>query len=332
MKIHWFAITIFASYQDVLRLWDEHFSLELGSMVNSARGGRGFQNVDVALQEAKLYYNPVQQSNSLKNYCHLEFTGSACDCVIPTHFRDLIDTLTFLSIEFTVTRLDIAWDNVSFTPEEFYQSVRADLVVTSAKRHTLSFISSPYERRDNDILGCDTAYLGSKSSSRFVRVYNRRGFTRFEIVFRQDRAHAVALDIFSNLYRDWSITAMSHVQDYLDFPNWSLWLSFVGYSLPADLIITSARKVSLTKIHGWLERQVIVALSVFYDVHGWSSAQSIIDRMMFEASNSRDRRRYKPVLETTNEVQSRLSSLVDLRVPEVHLLADSQMFPLPSAS
>jgi hypothetical protein len=327
MKIHWFSITIFSTYQEVLRLWSDHFQLELGEFVQTPRGGRGFQNIDIALHEAKLYYNPVQQSDISKDYCHIEFTGSACDCVIPTHFRDLVDELQNLSIPFKITRLDIAWDNVTFTPEEFYQSVRAGLVVTSAKRHTLSMVSSPYEQREDGQSGCDTAYLGSKSSNRFVRVYNKRGGTRIEFVCREERANAVALDIFSNLYRDWDVTARSHLRDYLDFPTWSLWLDFIKYAYQADLVITPARKVALIKIERWIEQQVSVALSVFYDVHGWKIAQNKIDRMLFEASNSRNRERYKSILALSSPYQD----LQLLQVPETHLIADEEMYPSPVA-
>lgn len=314
MKIHWFSITVFNTYEYCLDLWNNYFHLELGDMVQSVRGGRGFQNIDVALHEAKLYYNPVQQADNVKDYCHFEFTGSACDCVIPTHFRDFVQFLQSDGVLFKVTRLDIAWDDLQFTPEEFYQSVRADLAVTPAKRTSLSIVQSPYELRENGEMGCDTCYLGSKSSSRFIRVYNKRGGTRLEFVCREDRAHAVALSLFEHMYLDWDITAREHLLDYVDFPSWSVWKDFIKYALPADLVITPARKVALIKIEKWIERQVSVALSVFYDVHGWADAQSKIDRMLLEASNSRDRSRYKSVL----ALRPPYEKVKNLRVPDTH--------------
>lgn len=327
MKIHWLAITIFSSREDVLSLWDKFFELELGSMVETPRGGRGFQNVDVALHEAKLYYNPVQQSDIAKDYCHLEFTGSACDSVIPTHFRDLVDYLLSVSISFKITRLDVAWDNLSFSPEDFYQSVCAELVTSPAKRTSLSFVSSPYEVRENGEAGCHTCYFGSKSSHRLVRVYNKRGGTRLELVCRDDRAHAVALDIFDNLYSDWDFVAREHLLDYIDFPTWSLWQDFIKHAKQAYLVITPARKVALTKIQGWLERQVSVALSVFYDVHGWKEAQIILDRILLEAANSRDRSRYSAVL----AMRPPYENLKSLNVPDIHSYIDFDLDTSPLA-
>ena len=326
MKIHWFAVTVYQTYEYSLDLWDHYFSLELGQLNQSVRGGRGFQNIDVGLHEAKLYYNPVQQADSIiKDYCHFEFTGSACDCVIPTHFRDFISFLQTDGVLFKVTRLDIAWDNLGFTPQEFFQAVRSDLVVTCAKRETLSIVQSPYEIREDGQIGCDTCYLGSKSSNRFVRVYNKRGGTRLEFVCRDDRAHAVTLDIFENLYGDWDFTAREHLLDYMNFPSWSSWTDFIKYAKQADLVITPARKVALIKIEKWLERQVSVALSVFYDVHGWDTAQHILDRMLFEAINSRDRSRYAAVL----GLCSPFENLKNLRVPDVHDMAEFDLDPVP---
>lgn len=328
MKIHWFAVTLFASYDFCLDLWEKYFKLELGDLVQSPRGGRGFQNIDVALNEAKLYYNPVQQKDGVfKDYCHFEFTGSACDCVIPTHFRDFIEFLQSDGVLFKITRLDIAWDDLPFSPSEFYQAVYDGLVVSPAKRGTLSIVQSPYEVRDDGQNGCDTCYLGSKSSNRFIRVYNKRGGTRLEFVCRDDRAHAVTLDIFQYIYGDWDVTAREHLLDYIDFPAWFAWADFIKFAQQAELVITPARKVALVKIEKWIERQVAVALSVFYDVHGWKTAQSIMDRMLLEAVNSRDRSRYKSVL----ALNAPFEQVKNLRVPDIHEFINSLEFSDPVA-
>lgn len=97
--------------------------------------------------------------------------------------------------------------------------------------------------------------------------------------------------------------------------------------MPADLVITPARKVALIRIEKWIESQVSVALSVFYDVHGWADAQTKIDRMLFEARHSRNRERYKSVL----ALSAPFEHLQSLQVPETHLLADAEMFPPPLA-
>jgi hypothetical protein len=304
MKIHWFSITVHSSYDYCLDLWDKFFSLELGELQNTTRGGRGFQNIDVGFFESKLYYNPIQQTDgTVKDYCHFEFTGSACDCVIPTHFSEFVSQLQGQEIKFKVTRIDIAWDDLSFTPLEFYKRVYDGEAISCVKLHkegsnneNFSVYQSPFELRDNGQVGTSTCYFGSKTSQRFLRVYDKRGGTRLEFVCRDDRAHFVTLDIFQHNYSDWDIVARENLLDFVRFDYWLQWLEFVAFAQKADLVISSARRVSLSKIERWMDRQLAVALSVFYDVHGWKEAQSKLDRMLLEARESRNRDRYKYVL------------------------------------
>ena len=74
----------------------------------------------VGLAESKLYCDPIPQSTIPVDYYHLEFTGTACDGVIPTHFQDLVLCLQADNIPFRVTRLDLSFDNLSFTPQDFF--------------------------------------------------------------------------------------------------------------------------------------------------------------------------------------------------------------------
>lgn len=304
MKIHWFSITVHKSYKDCRQYWDDLFFHELGQLLETPRGGRGFQNIDVALNEAKLYYNPVPQSEGeIKEYCHFEFPGSACDAVIPVHFRDFVSMLQQDEIQFKITRLDIAWDDMPFTPLEFYNRVHDGEAVTpvklnkeGSKNENFSFIQSPFELRDNGEVGTSTCYLGSKKSQRFIRVYDRRGGTRLEFVCRDERAHAVALDMFEYIYGDWDIVARENLLDFIRFDAWIVWLKFIAYAKQAAIKVSSARVASLSKMRDWFERQVAVALSVFYDVHGWEEAQNKFDRMLLEARN-KDRSRYEPILQ-----------------------------------
>jgi len=323
MRIHWFSITIFSSFEHGLDMWQKFFQLELGDLVSTARAGRGFRSIMVGLAESKLYYDPVPQSSIEKDFYHLEFTGSACDAVIPTHFQDLVMCLQADNIPFHVTRLDLAFDDVPFTPQEFFDHVcDPEQIVTRAKRETFRIDKSPFQLREDGQEGCDTCYIGSRSSERFLRVYNQRGFTRLESQYSGHRATAISLDMFSYHYRDWDFVARQHLLDYVNFPSWAIWLGFIKSAKKADLIITPARKVSLSKIHAWLDHQVSVALSVFFDVHGWETAQEILDNMLFEAQN-RDRERYKSVLSLKPPFQ-RVA-----RIPEIHGLINGYEFPLP---
>ena len=326
MKIHWFSVTVFAPVDHAFDMWEKFFELELGELVDTVRAGRGFSKISVALKEAKLYFDPIPQKDALLNlpyYYHFEFTGEACESVIPTHFQDFLFSLNGDGILFRVTRLDVAWDGLSFSPNDFYEKIVAGEVVTSAKRETISLVRSPFDVCDDGSIGNDTCYIGAKTSERFVRVYDKRGMVRFEIVYKGDRANAVSIDLFQYHYSDWDIVSREHVLDYINFPDWNLWEDFIKFAHQADLHISAARKVSLIKIEKWLYKQVSVALSVYYDVHGWENAQSYIDRMLLEARN-KDRTRYKNVLALVDGKEKFCSN-----VPVEHEIINAFEFPLP---
>ena len=169
-------------------------------------------------------------------------------------------------------------------------------MVSLAKREKIKINQSPFQLSDDGKReGTTTVYLGRNSSQRMVRVYDRRGPVRLELQLRDDRAHAVALDIFSKPYPDWEMTAKSHLRQYVDFKNTDWWSLFVSMVVRASLIITSARQVTFAKLEGWLDKQVSVALSVWFDVQGEQAQAAFFD--MLRKARRRNRSRYAAVLE-----------------------------------
>jgi hypothetical protein len=56
---------------------------------------------------------------------------------------------------------------------------------------------------------------------------------------------------------------------YIRFDNsFPQWAEFVGSVVSADIKISSARVVSLSRMEAWFERQVAIALSVYVEVWG----------------------------------------------------------------
>ncbi len=303
MRIHWFAFTVHASENFGRQLWHKFFFHSLGDLIDSNRKGRGFENIDIALNEAKFYYNPIQDKKEgveLKEYFHIELTGEACDAIAPEYFSYLFDFLSFSGFRFAVKRIDFAFDNMPFSPVEFCKAIMNEFCTTLAKRESLSIIQAPYALRDDGQMGCDTCYIGDKSSQRFIRVYNKRGFTRLEMVCRDERAHVVSEDIFKHEYSSWDFVARGHVVQYIRFdecfPQWS---EFIDNALSANIKISSARVVSLSRMEGWFDRQVAVALSVYREVWGELEANHRLKKIIDKAE-SRDRSRYSAVLQLAN--------------------------------
>jgi len=293
MRIHWFAFTVHASDEFGRCLWDDIFMPSLGHLVDSTRKGRGFDRIDVALQEAKYYTSPLNLGDK-PFYFHIELPGSACDCLLPSVYRDVVVYLRSSGHRFSIKRIDFAFDDCPFSPVQFCDAIVKEQAVTLAKRDTLSIVQSPYSIRDDGVMGCDTCYIGSKASQRFIRVYNQRGGTRLEFVCKDERAHVVALDVFQYDYSSWDDCALSHVLQYIRFHGFGLWDEFVNVRIPASIKISSARVVSLNSMKAWFNRQVAVALSVYFDVVADADEEF---RHMLSFARIRNRDRYSSVLQ-----------------------------------
>ncbi len=301
-SIHWFAITVFQDYEAVKRLWSQFFSLGLGVLVDKGHGARGYKQISEALQGAKVYFDHVTAKEG-HQHCHIEITGSACEAVIPAVFPDLVKYLQANDIRFKVKRIDFAFDGVPFSPEDFYKGLMSNNLISLIKRNpslendSIRVEQSPCKLRENGEVGTMTVYAGSASSQRMVRVYNKRGDTRLELQLRDERAHEVCLDVFRHAWEDWQMAVKAHLRQFIDFKKTDWWAVFVSLAERADLIISSARRVALSKIESWFNRQVVVALSVYEDVWGKEEARFRINNLITHARKTRDRSRYSSVLQ-----------------------------------
>jgi DNA relaxase NicK len=295
MRIHWFSITIFDDCKNRENIWRDYLSA-LGVMVAKGHGGRGYREIDEGLLGAKVYYEPAHIGEKGQEHFHIEIPGQACDALVPSTFSALMAELIGNGVRFNIKRLDLAFDDVPFSPQEFREAIQSDELISLAKREKIRIEQSPYEMsEDGQREGTITVYLGSNTSQRMVRVYDKRGPVRLEFQMRDERAKAVALDIFSKKYEDWEIAAKGHLRQYMDFKNIDWWLLFVGMVVRENLVISSARQATFIKLEGWLEKQVSVALSVWFDVQGDSAEKSF--KEMLVRAKKRDRSKYAAVLE-----------------------------------
>jgi DNA relaxase NicK len=294
-SVHWFAITIFQDVDKVKVLWSNFFAFGLGILADKGHGARGYKQIAEALLGAKIYYDH-QAATEGKEHCHIEIPGTACEALIPATFQNLVNYLKQNEIRFSVKRVDFAYDGVPFTPKDFYEASKSDDLVSLVKRQnskSFKWIESPFELRANGEVGTHTAYIGSPSSDRMVRVYDERGDTRFEFQMRNERAHAVCLDVFSHVQAEWENTVKAHVRQFVDFKNTNWWAEFISTSYKANLKISLARQISLERMENWITRQVVVALSVHEDIYGKAG----INKLVSEARRSRNRSRYASVLQ-----------------------------------
>ena len=171
--------------------------------------------------------------------------------------------------KFKVTRVDFAFDNVPFTPEMFEEAIKENRISSLTQRASLKIIDSPYKMREDESgHGCKTVYFGSSSSTRKVRVYNKRGPVRLELELRDVRADYVARVVLTQ-NKDWMILAVAHVRDFIDIyedeerstlASW--WQEFIDDIKRAYMKVYSSKELSKERIETWFENQISTWLFV----------------------------------------------------------------------
>jgi DNA relaxase NicK len=184
--------------------------------------------------------------------------------------------------KFSVTRVDLAWDEVGFTPEQVKQAVDQDQVRSLVKRKTMVFTSEDYAEKDNGELGTSTLSLGSRQSTRMIRVYDKRGPVRLEFQVRNKRATVVAKEALTQPVDQWAELCIAHLRDYIDFIDpdtqqfldW--WEKFIQEKGRAMKTVSNARQIELDRMLMWIDTQVSTTLSVIADVVGEHAIQAFV--------------------------------------------------------
>jgi hypothetical protein len=178
------------------------------------------------------------------------------------------------------SRLDVAWDAEGLTPDMLGDAFTAGDVVTRIQHPIDPKTGRPkgIERLQNH--QGDTVNLGSRSSERFVRAYNRRGPCRVELELKERRA----VELWRRLMAlqdeaAWSGEALAELRAFLDFrkreegvnpqrcellPWWAEFCQGAG-----RFSTVLPRKVDkLETMDKWLRRQVAPVLALVVDAYG----------------------------------------------------------------
>lgn len=298
MLIHWLTVVVAASSDEVQKFYHARLQGKLGPLVSEDIGGRGYKNRARSLG-AVLYINPGQNLKNGQEHCCLDISGAGCECLTPGDMQDFILDLQFAEVGYKITRLDIAFDQCPFTPREFLDAVCGDEVRSLFKRETIEWHDSPFALRQDGEKGCQTCDIGSGTSERFIRVYNKRGHTRLEIVFRGVRGQVVGCQLFNNEYKDWERLAFAHLLDYVDFDEFAGWITFKETYQRAFITISSSRVVSVERLKNWMAKQVSLALYVIKEIEetcggDWMDELIQFGRGRWDAGRGQ---RYAPLME-----------------------------------
>jgi DNA relaxase NicK len=280
-RVHWLSFTVHGSTRDAFALYDNFFRDIFGDLEDLGHGGRFFKTILKGLLEVKLY---LDFSNQDIECFQIELPGNACDH-IPWDYFHALDIYLQANFEgqYKYKRLDLAFDNVPFTPQEVQSAIENENYRSLAKKKTLKFHGSPFEERENGEIGTYTIEFGSDKSERKITVYNKRGYIRLEFQVTNDRAQIVASDLFgeSNITK-WYEIMIGHLRDYIDF-DMPWWSEFIESNSRAWAIISTPKEVSKEKLTEWIETQVTPALSVLID----TEPPEIIEAMIRRGRNRR---------------------------------------------
>lgn len=203
-----------------------------------------------------------------------------------------------------VSRVDVAIDGAPFTPRYLARKYREGAVRTAAQKANF---------RDGYGDG-DTFYLGRRSSSRYLRCYDRNTdadgnrFTRMETEYKHHRAQKVWAEIaaLENLEEGFPVLAMGLLRDFLDIikptdsnvsrcPLNRIWEGFTQSLGKVKTVIPRARN-TLEKSIEWLTDTVsptLATVAAFYEETGHDAQAWLGDLLTGGAARMRDTHQWK---------------------------------------
>lgn len=260
MGVHWFAGTVRgAAAQAVLNVVSEHLALPIAER---PRGGYGYGS-SAGVGGASVYWSEGRPD------VFVVLPGEVCEELgVP----GVVALATELNLE-PSSRLDLAWDVGGVTVSQTAAAWHAGDVVTRAHRDSWKLTQSAEGQ---------TFYIGSRTSGRMVRVYDRRGPTRFEMEWKEERAVLLWRRLLATHEEGWSCTAMSELRAFLDFRDRSSgvrpdfcplldWWEALTDGAARWCVSIPRRRKDLEDKRQWLKTQVAPVLAMVADgVPDWT--------------------------------------------------------------
>lgn len=282
MGVHWFAGTCRKPVSDVL---EAVAALRDGApVVEHARGIRGGYGRSASCGGVLVAWGDTRPD------VFVSIKGTACE---EMGLSNLAALSVVLELE-PSSRLDVAWDVGVFTPDTVETAFRAGQVVARIDRslNPETGRMRGIERRENH--EGQTVYLGSRTSERFVRVYDRRGPTRLEMELKERRAVELWRRMLAlNDEAAWGLEALAELRHFLDFrevvlgkrsgkpvaaserPLLGWWAEFVQGAERRSVVLPR-KAPKLEKMDAWLRRQVAPVLALVVDAFGESVVRDML--------------------------------------------------------
>lgn len=220
------------------------------------RGGFGYRSHHEFEHGLKVYVEPGADNMPP---VLVDVPGQACEAL--GH-----EKLQILACNGKLTRVDVAFDGAPFTLREMREWVKQGDVRTKAKKG--KFWEDIWGNPDGE-----TLYLGSRSSERYLRAYDRRGDVRLELELKGDMAEAFKPVLLSPP-EDFPRLSVGVLRDYVDFvhreatsnvsraPLLDAWEAFTQALEKVKIRMRGVVVDTLERPREWLYRQVAPTLAM----------------------------------------------------------------------
>lgn len=195
----------------------------------------------------------------------VDIPGTACEALGLAELRAL-----HVALGLQLTRADLAFDDVGFTPRDAAEWVREGNVRCRSQKR--KFIEDLGGKGDGE-----TLTLGSRSSSRFLRIYDGRGFTRVELELKEEAARGFGAILAAEL-DGFASSALGVLRDFVDFvdaeqdanvsraPLLPSWEALVGAVERVKVAVHGRTAPTVERVVHYLEHQVSAMLAVYHDL------------------------------------------------------------------
>ena len=276
--IDYLSLTLYTFLDNAIELYKRFFEEDLGCLAK-ASGSRFYKDQYTAV--GGFYLQGNHRAANKRVHARFIFPGEACRYIDFDKFKLLKLEADKKGIEMRCTRLDIRIDNCPFKPLQIAEDIKQGKARTKADISTLKIFEQPLEKNEKGDIGTQGLYLGSRTSNRYLRIYDQHGFTRFELECKEDYADAYfnSLIYYEDKFED---LIMGYCMDFIEMDT-DYWREFTqGYerikyspNIYKDKTIEGFRK--------FLVKQCAIVFSIIYDIEG---PEIIID-LLFRGRNAR---------------------------------------------
>jgi len=276
--IDYASFTIYGAPEQAEGLYRAFFEDILGGL-ETASGSRFYEQQFRA--GGGFYLQAGARTKSIREHFRFIFPGEACGYIDFDKFRMLKAETQKLGLEMSCTRLDIRIDNCPFKPLQIAEDIKQGKARTRANLETIKIFEQPLERNERGEIGTQGLYLGSRTSDRYLRIYDLHGFTRFELECKEGYADAYfnSLIFLEDKFED---LIMGYCMDFIELRT-DYWRQFTQGYKRAKYSPNTYKDRTIYTFRKFLIKQCAIIFSIIYDIQG----ENIIDDLLLRGRKAR---------------------------------------------